>query len=199
MFVSDQSNADEISWMKPIKGRNRCTRNREISFERFGHNWHNDSKYCIFRLFYYLKCFFLFQVVCPDKRHISHMVPHEFVPSSMIWSLEVFKSWLGQKEILKNPSADSPISDEDEEYYEEKAENLRQVSNWWLKLGLWLAEMGINLETNHRQSIGGGIWNETIFPQMKTILAETTKGFGLNTGDYPRIIRMILIRILKLF
>ena len=61
------------------------------------------------------------------KRHISHMVPHEFVPSSMIWSLEVFKSWLGQKEILKNPSADSPISDEDEEYYEEKAEDLRRV------------------------------------------------------------------------
>ena len=55
------------------------------------------------------------------------MVPHEFVPSSMIWSLEVFKSWLGQKEILKNPSADSPISDEDEEYYEEKAEDLSQV------------------------------------------------------------------------
>ena len=55
------------------------------------------------------------------------MVPHEFVPSSMIWSLEVFKSWLGQREILKNPSADSPISDEDEEYYEEKAEDLRQV------------------------------------------------------------------------
>ena len=71
----------------------------------------------------------------PDLRHISHMVPHEFVPSSMIWSLEVFKSWLGQTEILKNPSADSPISDEDEEYYEEKAENLRQVSNFYLKHG----------------------------------------------------------------
>ena len=71
--------------------------------------------------------FFLFQVVSPDLRHISHMVPHEFVPSSMIWSLEVFKSWLGQREILNNPSADSPISDEDEEYYEEKAEDLRQV------------------------------------------------------------------------
>ena len=34
---------------------------------------------------------------------------------------------------------------------------------------------------------------------MKTILAETTKGFGLNTGGYPEIIRMIRIRILKLF
>ena len=55
------------------------------------------------------------------------MVPHEFVPSSMIWSLEVLKSWLGQKEILKNPSADSPISDEDEEYYEEEAEDQRQA------------------------------------------------------------------------
>ena len=62
----------------------------------------------------------------PPKRHISHMVPHEFVPSSMIWSLEVFKSWLGQREILKNPP-DSPISDEDEEYYEDEAENQRQV------------------------------------------------------------------------
>ena len=64
------------------------------------------------------------------------MVPHEFVPSSMIWSLEVFKSWLGQREILKNPSADSPISDEDEEYYEEKAEDLRQVYTFILEIRL---------------------------------------------------------------
>ena len=112
------------------------------------------------------------------------MVPHEFVPSSMIWSLEVFKSWLGQREVLKNPSADSPISDEDEEYYEEKAENLRQVFKLTLEtrslIGQECPRVSNNLKTHSRQSIGGGIWNESIFPQMKSILANTTKGFGLN-------------------
>ena len=55
------------------------------------------------------------------------MVPHEFVPSSMIWSLEVLKSWLGQREILANPSVHSQVTDEDEEYYEDEAENQRLV------------------------------------------------------------------------
>ena len=68
------------------------------------------------------------------------MVPHEFVPSSMIWSLEVLKSWLGQREILANPSVHSQVTDEDEEYYEDEAENQRLVFKSMIKMPVsyWL-------------------------------------------------------------
>lgn len=79
----------------------------------------------------------------------AHMKDYEYVPQSFIWSLSVFKSWLGERQLQNENSGQNSDSDWDSFNFDE--------------------------EEKQRDSLGNGIWNEQIFPQMKEILAETIK------------------------